>query len=71
MTLKRFEVVGAMPIRDAVTKESVGRGGVVTLDDDEVPRKAGKPLAATLIQPLLDCGAIRPVEDKKAEKTQP
>lgn len=72
MALVRYQVIGAMPIRDAVTKESVKAPGIVTLDDEEVPRKKGKPLAATIISALIESGCIaaKPyVEPKgKAEK---
>lgn len=68
MALKQFTVVGVMPIRDAVTKESVQKGGVVTLDDAEVERPKGKPLAATDIDALIAAGCIAPVDPAKAEK---
>ena len=48
MALQRFRVTGVMPIRDAVTKESVQQGGIVTLDDEPVARTTGKPLAGTI-----------------------
>lgn len=74
MALLKFVVSGAMPIRDAVTKESILPGGVVTLDDQPVPRglglngKPAKPLAATNIAALLEAGLITPVEAEKATK---
>lgn len=73
MALQRFEVIGVMPIRDAVTKESIQQGGIVTLDDAEVPRGMGlngrpaKPLAATNIAALIESGCIRPVAEKPAK----
>lgn len=76
MALQRFEVIGVMPIRDAVTKESVQQGGVVTLDDEEVPRgpglggKPAKPLAATNIAALLEAGLIQPVTDTNPAKVE-
>lgn len=64
MALAQYEVTGGIPIRDAVTRESVAPGGIVTLDDAEVPRAQGKPLAGTQIQALIDAGCIRPVAAK-------
>ena len=69
MAKAQYEVTGVMPIRDAVTKESVGQGGIVTLDDAEVPRAKGKPLAGTNIAALIEAGAIRPVEAKAKAKS--
>jgi len=62
MALKRFRVTGVMPIRDAKTRESVTTGGLVHLDDAEVVRKKGTPLAATDIEALIDAGCIEPAE---------
>lgn len=68
MALLKFEVTGEMPIRDAVTKESVRKGGIVTLDDAEVPRTKGKPLAPTIIEALIASGCIKPAGDKPKAK---
>jgi hypothetical protein len=68
MAKARYEVIGVMPIRDAETKESVPTGGIVTLDDADVPRAKGKPLAGTRIEWLIEAGLIRPVEEKKKAK---
>jgi hypothetical protein len=73
VALHRFKVTGPMPIRDAVTKESIQPGGIVTLDDAPVPRGPGlngrpaKPLAATNIAALVESGLIAPVAEKKAK----
>lgn len=71
MALLKFRVVGPMPIRDAVTKESVQTGGEVTLDDAPVhrPEAPNSPHAATLIDALIKAGCIEPLEaPKKAPK---
>ena len=58
MALAKYEVIGVLPIRDALTKESVPTGGIVTLDDEK-----------TIIPALLESGAVKLVEAKpKAEK---
>lgn len=51
--LLAFEVIGSRPIRDAKTRESVRRGGVVHLDP-----------AVTLIDPLIQDGHIKPATAK-------
>jgi hypothetical protein len=48
VALEKFMVTGELPIRDAETRESIQRGGVVTLDTDK-----------TIISALLDSGAIK------------
>lgn len=67
MALEKFEVTGIMSIRDALTKESVPTGGIVTLDTEPVARKDDfgrpvKPLAATMINGLIASGAIKRIE---------
>lgn len=69
MALAKFEVTGFFPIRDAVTKRSVPKGQVVTLDDEPVPRvdmdgKPTKPLAGTLIAALVASGAVKPLVEE-------
>lgn len=44
----RAEVIGALPIRDAVTREDVEEGGIVHLDP-----------TSTLIDALVEAGNIR------------
>lgn len=53
--LLSFEVIGALPIVDAVTAESVRAPGTVQLDP-----------ARTIIEPLVEFGLIRPLAAKQA-----
>lgn len=64
MALIRCQVVGEMPIRDALTREPVHKGGVVVLNTEPTPRldedgrPIGTPLAGTLIRPLVEAGCV-------------
>jgi hypothetical protein len=51
-----YEVTGALPIRDAVTRESVQPGGTVRLDPTR-----------TNIDALIEAGSLKPLP-AKAEK---
>lgn len=73
MAQAQYEVIGELSIRDAVTRESVPQGGVVTLDDEPVARvddagRPTKPLAATNVAVLIGAGLIKPVETPKGRK---
>jgi len=67
MALLRCKVVGAIPIRDAITKAAILTGGEVVLDDSPGGWKGGQKrgvgqdggkLAGTLIAPLVEAGCI-------------
>lgn len=56
MALVKFTVAGDLPVRDAVTKQSVTKGNEVTLDDER-----------TIIAALLESGAVKPLEAAKGK----
>lgn len=79
MALRTYRVVGALPIRDAVTKESVCGAGCVStsashehsatdlvqLDDEPVRRSDGRPWAGTRVDALIVAGHVKPYEEAK------
>lgn len=54
------EVTGPLPIRDAVTRESVETGGTVRLNP-----------AKTLVQALVDAGSIKVLPTPKGKPSTP
>lgn len=63
----RAKVVGAMPVRDSFSKESIPQGGVVRL----LERKAGDqnpPPNSALIEALVAGGSIEVIAEPKVEK---
>lgn len=83
MALYRCKVVGEIPIRDSVSKESIPPGGEVRLDDSPggwkggrklAPHEPGGKLAGVRIADLVEGGLIEvlgpyvePVAKAKAE----
>jgi len=55
--LVRCEVTGELPIRDAVTRESVRKGETVQLDAD-----------VTIIDALVQAGSVKVLTDKATKK---
>lgn len=54
-SLETFEVVGELPIIDAVTHQSITKGNTVQLDP-----------SITIIPPLVEYGLIKPLAKKAA-----
>lgn len=63
----RAKVVGAMPVRDAFSKESIPTGGVVRLLKRE-PGDQNPTPGSALIDALVAGGSIEVIADAKAEK---
>jgi hypothetical protein len=57
MSLWRCKVTGALPVRDALTKQDVEPGNEVVLSDSP-GGKSGK-WAGTLLAPLVEAGVIK------------
>jgi hypothetical protein len=75
VALAKYIVTGDLPIRDAVTRQSVHKGDLVTLDDAPMPRtdefgRSVRPLAATLISALIEQGAIKPAPKPKKDAAE-
>jgi hypothetical protein len=63
----RAKVVGAMPVRDSFSKESIPTGGVVRLLERKPGDQNPAPNSA-LIEALVAAGSIEVLPDTKAEK---
>ncbi len=57
--IARYRVIGAMPIRDVVTKESIPAGQIVQLE----ARDSDLTKGSTLIDALIDAGCIEPARE--------
>lgn len=64
--LVRCKVVGALPVRDFVTKESVPEGGVVQLCP-RLPNEERPPQGSVLIEALVSAGSVQVLPDEPAK----